>query len=176
MRLVSLIRHRLHRWFVSESTSRPEAAPNVRSVFEARYENELFLADELLSGGGPASPEDHVWLDRVLAAYAASSDAAYDPSREIPDPWAPDTQAEIFEPMPELPGPETGRADALPRTLSSGDDEDPITQARELREEAARVRKELQPAVAALAHQRGQLHRSVSGLREVLRRLGGGQK
>ena len=93
-------------------------------MFEARYENELFLADELLARGGPALPEDQVWLDRFLAAYESSSEAMYDPSHGIPDPWGPDTQPEIFEAIPELSGPDTSHADVLPQTSSSSDDRD----------------------------------------------------
>jgi hypothetical protein len=89
-------------------------------VFESRYENELFLANELLSRGGPTLPEDQVWLYRFLAAYESSSDAVYDPSHDIPDPWAPDTQPEFFEPPRPVGEPNTGDADALPKTIVPG--------------------------------------------------------
>jgi len=56
--------------------------------------------------------------------------------------------------------------------LPSSDADDPIAQARELREEAARVRKELRPALAALAHEREQVWRAVRGMRDMLRNIG----
>jgi len=141
----------------------------VRSVFEARYENELFLADELLSRGGPSLPEDQVWLDRFLAAYESSSEAMYDPSHDIPDPWAPDTQPEIFEAVPELVGPHASDADALPETVSDDDETDPVAQARELREESSRLRRELRVSVAALGDEREQIRRAIAGLADALR-------
>jgi hypothetical protein len=142
-------------------------------MFEARYENELFLADELLSRGGASSPEDHVWLDRLMAAYEASADAAYRSSDDIPDPWALDTQPEVFERSPEVP---STTPDHLPGSFSLANEEDPVTQARKLREEAARIRKSLGPALAALAHEREQMRRAVGGVVEVLKSLRRGGK
>jgi hypothetical protein len=136
-------------------------------MFEARYENELFLADELLSRGGASSPEDHIWLDRVMAAYEASTDATYGTADDIPDPWAPDTQPEVFDSMPEV---NNRTLDHLPG-VSLVLEQDPVTQARELREEAARLRKGLRPALAALAHEREQMRRAVGGVVEVLKSL-----
>lgn len=106
-------------------------------MFEARYENELFLADGLLSRGGATSPEDHVWLDRLMAAYEASADAAYDFRQDIPDPWALDTQPEIFGTTPEVRAPDTN-TDPLPDSFSLGDEEDPVAQG----EKAARGGRE----------------------------------
>ena len=169
---MSTVGDRVHRWFVRVAAGEPDAAPSARTMFEARYENELFLADELLSRGGAASPEDHVWVNRLLTAYEASSDAVYDPSHEIPDPWAEDTQAEVFETGPELPTTDAGDPAPAAPPSSSSDDDDPIAQARELREEAARVRKELRPALAALAHEREQVWRAVKGMRDILRNFG----
>jgi len=174
---VSMVSDRVHRWFVRVAARQPDAAPSARTMFEARYENELYLADELLSRGGAASPEDHVWVNRLLAAYEASADAVYDPSHEIPDPWAEDTQAEVFENMPDLSAADTAPPDTGPEASSSLSDEvDPIAQARELREEAARVRRELRPALAALAHEREQIWRAVRGMRDMLRHLGRREK
>ena len=170
--IVSAIGDTVHGWLVRVSARQPDAAPTARTRFEARYENELFLADEMLSRGGAASPEDHVWVNRLLTAYEAASDSVYDPSHEIPDPWAEDTQAEVFETEPELPATDAGQLDTVPETLPSSDADDPIAQARELREEAARVRKELRPALAALAHEREQVWRAVRGMRDMLRNIG----
>ena len=170
--IVSAIGDTVHGWLVRVSARQPDAAPTARTRFEARYENELFLADEMLSRGGAASPEDHVWVNRLLTAYEAASDSVYDPSHEIPDPWAEDTQAEVFETEPELPATDAGQLDIEPETLPSSDADDPIAQARELREEAARVRKELRPALAALAHEREQVWRAVRGMRDMLRNIG----
>ena len=169
---MSMVSDRVHRWFVRVAARQPDAAPSARTMFEARYENELFLADELLSRGGAASPEDHVWVNRLLAAYEASADAVYDPSHEIPDPWAEDTQAEVFENLPDLPAADTGPPGPVPEASASNDEDDPIAQSRELREEAARVRGELRPALAALAHEREQIWRAVKGMRDMLRSLG----
>ena len=73
-------------------------APNSREVFESRYQDELFLAEELMSRGGALSPEDHAWLTKLIDAYEATSLAPCEQaSRQIEDPWAADTQPEIFE-------------------------------------------------------------------------------
>jgi hypothetical protein len=66
-------------------------------MFESRYEDELFMAEQLLSRGGALSPEDHVWLGKLMSAYEASCDAVDVAAPELPDPWAVDTQADIFE-------------------------------------------------------------------------------
>lgn len=94
-------------------------------MFEARYESELFLTDELLSRGGASSPEDHLRLERLMAAYQASVDAEYDSSQDMPDPWALDTQPEAFETTPEVPAPST-TTDLLPDSSSSANEKDPI--------------------------------------------------
>jgi len=173
---VSVVHDLLDRLISRVSAGQPDAAPNARKIFEARYENELFLADELLSRGGANSPEDHVWLNKLMTAYEASSDAVYDASENIPDPWAQDTLAEVFETTPADLGADTSTADPPARIFSVSNDEDPIAQARELRKEAVRVRKHLRPAMAALVHEREQLRRAVTGAWDIFRSLRRGGK
>jgi len=163
---VSFIREFVSRWAAKASPG--QAPTNGRKMFEARFENELFLADELLSRGGAYLPEDHMWLDKLVAAYEASASAAYSSSDDIPDPWALDTQPEVFESMQEAKG---TAPDQCRGSFSLTAEEDPITQARELREEAARIRKGLRPTLAALAHEREQMRRAVDGVVDVLKGL-----
>jgi hypothetical protein len=148
--------------------------PSARQKFEARYHDELFLADELLSRGGASSPEDHIWLDRLIAAYEASGDAEYDSCQDIPDPWALDTQPEVFE-MTELPA-RGSSSDPLPDDFSFVNDDGPTAQAKKLRGEAARVRRELRPAVAAPRRERERIRRVVGGVWDVIRSLWRGSK
>ena len=43
-------------------------------MFEERYQDELFLADELMSRGGAISSEEHAWL-RKLTVNACFDEA-----------------------------------------------------------------------------------------------------
>jgi hypothetical protein len=71
-------------------------------MFESRYENELFLAEELMARGGALSPEDHAWLTKLIAAYEATSTTAPGDGSCAADrrPVAADTRPGIFETEP----------------------------------------------------------------------------
>ena len=172
-----LLAEPLRRWLGAKVAREPEPARSVRTAFEERYVHELFLADQLLSRGGPALPEDRVWLDRLLSAYEAASHAAYDPSRDLPDPWAMDTQPEVFENEPE---PFTyARSQEVNRpsiAFSASEETDAIVRARALREQASRARKELRPALAALVQERERIRRTVEAAREMLKSFSRSEK
>lgn len=171
---MSVVHDFVNRLFSRGSTGPTGDAPSARKIFEARYENELFLADELLSRGGATSPEDHVWLNKLMAAYQASSVAVYEASEDIPDPWAQDTEPDVLQTTQAHPASGTTTSDPGPGTGFVSNKEDPIAESRELRQEAARVREHLRPALAALAHEREQIRRAVAGARDILRSLGRG--
>ena len=58
------------------------------------------MANQLMLRGGAAAPEDQIWVNKLMAAYHATSDVAYDAGENIGDPWAADTQAAVFETTP----------------------------------------------------------------------------
>ena len=119
----------------------------------ARYADELFMADQLLSQGGATTPEDHAWVNKLYAAYRDSAHAA-EVAREtpgLPDPWAQDTQPLIFEaPVRKVVSLDAGLA--MP---------DAVREAHELREEARGIRAEFQRQVL---QRRGLVDRLRKGL------------
>jgi hypothetical protein len=79
--------------------STPKPVISARALFESRYADELFMADQLMSRGGAVVPEDQEWVDKLLTAYEHTSEVA-DPgisTPSLPDPWAEDTLPQIFE-------------------------------------------------------------------------------
>jgi hypothetical protein len=145
-------------------TADPANGPSARAMFESRYENELFLAEELMARGGALSPEDHAWLTKLIAAYEATSTTAPgdEAAPQIEDPWAVDTRPGIFETQSTV--------GAVVASESPSSDDDVVSEARKLRQEAAATRAELRSELAMLSRERQRLRRAASDLRQLIGR------
>jgi len=160
---VTVFHHFLGRLALSRSARNSHAPASARAIFEERYQDELFLADELMSRGGAISSEDHVWLRKLMTAYEASSLSPGDAAAAdaIPDPWAQETQPGVFGGQ--------GVDHLVDSGGSGGDAHDPIGEARKLREESARSRQSLRSELARLAGEREQLRRALDRMWEFVR-------
>ena len=119
----------VNRLLFRTSTGRSDPLLTRRTLFEARYEDELFMAKQLMLRGGAAAPEDQIWVNKLMAAYQATSDVAYDTAENIGDPWAVDTQAGVFQTAP-TEHTSNRRTDVPTDTFSSSNEEAPVAEAR----------------------------------------------
>ena len=97
-----------------------------------------------------------------MTAYEASSLSPGDGAAtdEIPDPWAQETQPGVFEVEP--------LDYAVGSSGSGGDDNDPIGEARKLREEGVRTRQALRSELAQFVREREQLRRALDRMLEFV--------
>ena len=107
------------------------------------------MAEQLMSRGGAVSPEDHAWVNKLLAAYHDTSEVADDASSNhgLPDPWAEDTQPEVFQ----APQAINVSADATEEPKA----EDSVEEAQRLRAEARTIRDEFRRLVVQRRVMRG---------------------
>jgi hypothetical protein len=116
------------------------------------------MAEQLMSRGGALFPQDHQWVNKLMAAYDDADqipDGTFTPS--LADPWAEDTRPIAFEPL--LTEAESAFSEADPSLAPS--EAHPAMEARRLRDEARSLRARLQPV----------LRRSVLVRQEARRRL-----